>query len=110
LNETVGLRSPCRKAGDLRGSGPVKVQPWERSAGLGFPVKFLECFERDFVRFLLKVRPMKLIGTEQVVNRLALDRGDEDEEESGAKQAHRSMIGRKRNSTLHQAMNQSPLI
>jgi len=77
-----------RKTGDLRGSGLLEIQPWEGGPGLGFPVQFLEWFEGDFAGLLFKERPMKLISTGQVVDRLALDRANEDEEQSGVKQTH----------------------
>jgi hypothetical protein len=36
----------------------------------GFPGEILERFEADFVAIRLKVRAVKLIGTEQIMDRL----------------------------------------
>src|SRR3954447_14839075 len=58
----------CRKACDLPRSRPVEIQPREGSAGLCFPVEFLERFEGDFVRIRFSVRAVKLIGAEQLVD------------------------------------------
>jgi len=64
----------------LLGRGPVKIQPWERSPGLGFPRKFLERFEGDFLGIRRKIRTMKFFRPKQVVDRLSLENTGEDDE------------------------------